>query len=122
MHGARAFTSDLQNRLFSAQFRTFPIPLVTESFERLLWNGEYYSFCYNPRRDGVDRGCMADQVSGQLFARLLVLGSVHEEEHVRSALRAVHRSNPKLEEDVRIHLSERIKLTSGRALHIYIRP
>lgn len=69
-----------------------------ESFERLLWNGEYYSLCYDPKQDVVDYGCMSDQVSGQLFARMLGLGSIHDEGHVRTALRAVHRHNLKEEE------------------------
>jgi uncharacterized protein (DUF608 family) len=69
-----------------------------ESFEELFWNGEYYSLCYDPKQDKVDPGCMADQVSGQLFARVLALGTIHEEGHVRSALRAVHRHNLKEEE------------------------
>ncbi len=68
------------------------------SFEELLWNGDYYSLCYDPKLDAVDAGCMADQVSGQLFARVLGLGTVHEEDRVRSALRAVHRHNLKEEE------------------------
>ena len=64
-----------------------------ESFERLLWNGEDHSLCYDPKKDAVDEGCLADQVSGHLYARLCGLGPIHPEDHVRSALRAVHRHN-----------------------------
>ncbi|MFW6189186.1 MAG: GH116 family glycosyl-hydrolase [Planctomycetota bacterium] len=69
-----------------------------ESFEELLWNGEYYDLCWDPKRQTTDPGCMADQVSGQLFARILGLDSIHDEKRVRSALRAVHRHNLKEEE------------------------
>ncbi len=68
------------------------------SFEELLWNGEYYNLCFDPKKERPDEGCMADQVSGHLYLRLCGLGPVHEQERVRSALRAVHRYNRKPEE------------------------
>jgi hypothetical protein len=68
------------------------------SFEDLFWNGEYYDLCYDPKEDARDEGCLADQVSGNLYPRLCGLASVHPEDHVRSALRAVHRHNLKPEE------------------------
>ncbi len=68
------------------------------SFEELFWNGEYYNLCYDPKLERRDPGCMSDQVSGQLFARLLGLGTLHEEGRVRDALRAVHRHNLREEE------------------------
>lgn len=63
------------------------------SFERIFWNGDYYSLCYDPKIDRTDDGCMADQVSGQFFARILGLDPVHDVAHARDALRAVHRHN-----------------------------
>lgn len=63
------------------------------SFERLFWNDEYYRFCYDPKIDRNDEGCMADQVSGQLFCRLLGLEPVHDEQRIHAALDAVHRHN-----------------------------
>jgi len=68
------------------------------SFEKLFWNGEYYDLCYDPRKQAADEGCMADQVSGHLYARLCGLGPIHPPDHVRSALRAVHRHNRQPEE------------------------
>lgn len=64
-----------------------------DRFEKLFWNGDYYRFCYDPKIDRFDEGCMADQVSGQLFCRLLGMPSVHDEDRVLTALRAVHTHN-----------------------------
>ncbi len=64
-----------------------------QSFEELLWNGDYYDLCWDPKQQTTDPGCMADQVSGHLYARICGLGPVHDEERARSALRAVHREN-----------------------------
>jgi len=70
----------------------------TARFEELYWNGEYYRLCYDLRRDVPDEGCLADQVSGHLYARLCGLGPVHDPLRVRDALRAVFRHNLKEEE------------------------
>jgi uncharacterized protein (DUF608 family) len=71
------------------------------SFEKLYWNGEYYNLAFDPIRKTTDRGCMADQASGQLYLRLCGLGGVHPEDHVRSALRAVRKYNLLEEEGLR---------------------
>lgn len=63
------------------------------SFERRLWNGEYYNLCYDTVRDAADEGCMAEQVSGHLYLRLCGLPPVHPEPHARAALEAVYRYN-----------------------------
>ncbi|NLF39955.1 hypothetical protein GX586_10940, partial [bacterium] len=64
-----------------------------QSFERLFWNGEYYNLCRDDLKGADDAGCLADQVSGHLYLRLCGLPPVHDEDHVRSALRAVSRHN-----------------------------
>ncbi len=63
------------------------------TFERLFWNGKYYSFCHDERLKRRDDGCLADQVSGHLYLRLCGLASVHDPDRVRSALQAVARYN-----------------------------
>jgi uncharacterized protein (DUF608 family) len=68
------------------------------SMERILYNGEYYNLCYDPLKDSVDPGCMADQVSGQLYVRLCGLEPIHDVAHVRSALQAVFKYNRSEEE------------------------
>jgi non-lysosomal glucosylceramidase len=64
--------------------------------DALLYNGEYYV----QRIDDVNRvryqygeGCLSDQLLGQTFAHLTGLGHVLPVEHVRSAVRAIHRHN-----------------------------
>jgi uncharacterized protein (DUF608 family) len=68
------------------------------SMERILFNGEYYSLCYDPLKDEIDPGCMADQVSGQLYTRLCGLEAIHDVQHVQSALKAVLKYNRSEEE------------------------
>ena len=69
-----------------------------ETFETLLWNGEYYNLGWDVTRNLEDRGCLADQVSGHLYMRLCGLPPIHREDRVRSALAAVFRHNRKPEE------------------------
>lgn len=76
----------------AARYRVF-LEKGMASFERLFWNDEYYRFCYDPKIDRYDEGCMADQVSGQLFCRMLGLDSVHDGRRIDAALDAVHRHN-----------------------------
>ncbi|MBE3565947.1 MAG: hypothetical protein IMW90_09490 [Thermogemmatispora sp.] len=63
------------------------------SMERLLWNGEYYNLWVDPRSGRRNESCMADQLSGQLYATLLGLGDILPREHILSALRAIYRYN-----------------------------
>ncbi|WP_238010586.1 GH116 family glycosyl hydrolase [Dactylosporangium sp. AC04546] len=67
-----------------------------ERTDALLFNGEYYE----QRIDDVDehryqygRGCLSDQLFGQLLAHVAGLGHVLPAAHVRSAVAAVHRYN-----------------------------
>ncbi|MGN6326804.1 GH116 family glycosyl-hydrolase [Pseudolysinimonas sp.] len=64
--------------------------------DELLWGGEYYV----QRIDDVDAhryqyglGCLSDQLLGQTLAHVAGLGYVLPEDHVRSAVQAVHRHN-----------------------------
>lgn len=74
--------------------------------DQLLWDGEYYV----QRIDDVDahryqhgRGCLSDQLLGQLHARLLGLGDLLPPGHVRSAVEAIHRHN--FRRDFRDHVN-----------------
>jgi hypothetical protein len=62
-----------------------------ESFERKLWNGEYYSLWVDG--DLRDECCMTDQVDGEWFTSLVGLGTALPRERVRRALSAVMRHN-----------------------------
>ena len=64
--------------------------------DELLWNGEYYGQALDDldaHRYQYGTGCLADQVFGQFLAHVTGLGYVLPEEHVRSAIRAVHGHN-----------------------------
>ncbi|HUT23998.1 MAG TPA: GH116 family glycosyl hydrolase [Sumerlaeia bacterium] len=61
------------------------------SFERKLWNGEYYSLWVEGEER--DECCMTDQVSGDWFAHLIGLGSALPSERIVAALRAIDRHN-----------------------------
>jgi uncharacterized protein (DUF608 family) len=63
------------------------------SMERLLWNGEYYDLWFDPRSGRRNESCMADQLSGQLYASLLDLGDLLPHDHLLSALRAIFKYN-----------------------------
>lgn len=63
------------------------------SMERLLWNGEYYNLWVDPVSGRWNEYCMADQLSGQLYATLLGLGDILPREHLLSAFRAIFRYN-----------------------------
>jgi uncharacterized protein (DUF608 family) len=71
---------------------------ASKSFDRLYWNGSYYSFAYDPRRQTTDRGCLADQVSGQLYVRLCEQQPIHDPKRASSALQAVFQHNRRHEE------------------------
>jgi non-lysosomal glucosylceramidase len=64
--------------------------------DALLFNGEYYEQrldVVDARRYQYGRGCLSDQLLGQTLAHLTGLGHVLPPDHVRSAVRAIHRHN-----------------------------
>jgi uncharacterized protein (DUF608 family) len=81
--GDSDYASDLERQFEQSQ----------ASMERLLWNGEYYNLWVDPLSGRRNESCMADQLSGQLYARLLELGDILPREHVLSACRAIFRYN-----------------------------
>ena len=95
---ATAAMADIMGDAATAELCRATLARGAASFEKMLWNGEYYDLCYDPIKQANDPGCMADQVSGHLFLRLCGLDPVHDVEHVRRALAAVRRHNLKAEE------------------------
>lgn len=61
------------------------------SFEKLLWNGEYYSLWVDGKTR--DECCMTDQMSGEWFTNLVGLGHSLPRNRIEDALRAVFRHN-----------------------------
>lgn len=74
-----------------------------ETFERgsrrldeLIWNGEYYVQIgaeANTKNYQYGSGCLSDQLMGQLYARVLGLGSLLPADHVRTAIKSVYDYN-----------------------------
>ncbi len=68
----------------------------SKRMDELLWGGEYYI----QKIEDVDeyryqygRGCLSDQVFGQLLAHVAGLGRILPEEHVKQALLSIYRYN-----------------------------
>lgn len=61
------------------------------SLEQKLWNGEYYSLWVDG--DLRDDACMTDQLSGEMYAKLIGMGNAVPVERVQSALRAIYKYN-----------------------------
>ncbi len=63
-----------------------------DTYDRLLWNGEYYIQILgpdDPREQQYLTGCLADQLMGQWWAHQLGLGHILPEEHVKRTLRSI---------------------------------
>jgi uncharacterized protein (DUF608 family) len=56
-----------------------------------LFNGEYYIQIADNLAGGYGKGCLADQVVGQWWARVLNLGDILPVEQVRSALSSIYK-------------------------------
>jgi uncharacterized protein (DUF608 family) len=68
----------------------------SQNLDAMLWNGDYYI----QKLDDVDahmyqhgEGCLADQLLGQLHARVTGLGDLLPTEHVRQAVKAIYDYN-----------------------------
>lgn len=70
--------------------------LGSARMDDMLWNGEYYG----QKEDAVDqyryqygKGCLSDQVFGQMLAHLYGLGYILPEQHVKQAVYAIYKHN-----------------------------
>jgi non-lysosomal glucosylceramidase len=68
----------------------------SKTLDKMLWNGEYYI----QRLEDVDqypyqhgKGCLSDQLLGQLHARVLGLGDLLPARHVKKAVKAIFKHN-----------------------------
>lgn len=69
---------------------------VQQRFEKLCWQGEYYIQQLNdPNRYPYQfgSGCLSDQLFGQTLACMSGLGLLLDVDHIRSAVRAIHKYN-----------------------------
>ncbi len=90
---------------------------ASQQLDRLLFNGDYFIQVYpdiDEHRYQHGRGCLSDQLLGQLHARVLGLGDLVPAEHVRSALHAIFRHN--FRRDFRNHVNcQRTYVLNGEA-------
>ena len=67
-----------------------------DTYDRLLWNGEYYVQILGPD-DPLEQqyltGCLADQLLGQWWAHQLGLGHILPADHVRQTLQSILKYN-----------------------------
>ncbi|MEN6665991.1 MAG: GH116 family glycosyl hydrolase [Phycisphaerae bacterium] len=87
--GAR-IAEDLGHARQGAAWRRL-LKKASASFDKKLWNGEYYSLWV----DGRDRDecCMTDQIDGEWFTGLIGLGSCLPRQRITAALEAIVRHN-----------------------------
>ncbi len=62
-----------------------------KSLNEKLWNGEYYSLWVEG--DQRDEACMTDQLSGEMYTKLIGLGNGVPVDRVRRALAAIYKYN-----------------------------
>lgn len=62
-----------------------------KNFDPKLWNGEYYNLWVDG--DTHDEACMTDQLSGEMYAKLIGMGNGLPPERVKQVLAAVYKYN-----------------------------
>ncbi|NOY07322.1 MAG: hypothetical protein GXP33_00560, partial [Spirochaetes bacterium] len=68
----------------------------SKQFDKLLWNGEYYEQKIddiNKYRYQYGKGCLSDQLFGQLLAHVVGIGYILPEDHVKKAIKSVFKYN-----------------------------
>lgn len=95
LQAVAALAEEMEEPDLSRQLRELAVR-GSQKLDSLLWNGEYYV----QRLDDVNAhkyqhglGCLADQLLGQLYARILGLGDLVPGEHVRTAIRSIYGHN-----------------------------
>lgn len=68
----------------------------SEKMDKMLWDGEYYKQVIddvNKYKYQYGRGCLSDQLFGQMLSHLAGLGYVLPEEHVKEAVHSIFKYN-----------------------------
>jgi len=81
--GYTDFTAKCQNLLKKGQ----------NSFDKTLWNGQYYRLYQDLETGNRDEGCEISQVHGQWLADLYGIGDILPDHKVRSVLKAIYQYN-----------------------------
>ena len=72
------------------------LELGSARMDQMLWGGEYYVQVIddvNKYRYQYGKGCLSDQVFGQMLAHVVGLGYILPKEHVRQAIQSVYHHN-----------------------------
>ncbi len=88
---AAAAIADLLGKTDEAQAYRDMLHRAQESYEELLWTGEYYA--YDASRSLQSNSVMADQLAGQWYAVSCGLPPLVPSDHARSALRKIYDLN-----------------------------
>ena len=84
-----------------------------------LFNGDYYQQKLPaPGVYQLGPGCISDQVTGQLYARMLDLEDIYDPNHIQSALRSVYRFNYRDSFDDVVNTDRGYSLNDDRGLMI----
>ncbi|MEO3809539.1 GH116 family glycosyl-hydrolase [Sphaerisporangium sp. B11E5] len=73
---------------YAARFAT-----ARDTYDKLLWNGEYYAQPVTDEPHDFGQGCLSDQLLGQWWAHQLGLGHILPPDRVRTALASIVRHN-----------------------------
>jgi len=95
---AARLAEDLGKKAQAARWRKV-LKKGVASFEKKLWNGEYYSLWVDGRQR--DECCMTDQIDGEWFTNLVGLGRALPRQRIVAALKAVMRYNFSAEDGLR---------------------
>lgn len=87
---AQRMANDLGETFLSKKWHAM-LKKGSESFTKILWNGEYFSLWVD--EEIRDECCMADQIDGQWYAQLIGLGEFIPKEQMTMALNAVLKYN-----------------------------
>jgi uncharacterized protein (DUF608 family) len=90
LRAAAHIAEELDDKDLAARYRGI-LEKAAPAFDRLLWNGDYYSLLVDGERR--DDACMSDQLSGEWFTHLTGLGHSLPNERVLTALAAIARHN-----------------------------
>jgi len=84
-----------------------------------LFNGEYYQQkTPAPGLYQLGSGCISDQVSGQLYARMLELENIYDPQHIDKALQSLYRYNYRTSMEGLINTDRPFSLNDERGLMI----
>jgi non-lysosomal glucosylceramidase len=93
--------------------------LGAERMDKLLWNEEYYIQVIddvNKEKYQYGKGCLSDQLLGQLQAHVAGLGYILPQEHVKKAIHSVFKNNFLIDFNEHSHVQRTYVLSDEKGL------